>query len=313
MPEPAGTSVDPTHWLRERVGDPGRPPLLLPGVPNALTARICEEAGFEAVYLSGAGLTNMMLGVPDIGLLTMTELVGQVAAVRDAVRLPIVVDADVGFGNAINVQRTVRALERAGASAVQLEDQVLPKRCGHFDRKAVISAAEMVGKLQAALDARTHHDFLIVARTDARAVHGFDEACDRAEQYMAAGADVAFIEAPLDRSELEAISARVPGPLLVNLVEGGITPALSLSEAANMGFDIVLYANTLMRAAITAMQRAAASLRQTGETTSLLDEIVSWTERQRLVRKPEFDHLEERYAPRRHYQESGDQAEAHSG
>lgn len=312
MPEPASAAADPAHWLRERVGDPARPPLLLPGVPNALTARICEEAGFEAVYLSGAGLTNMMLGVPDIGLLTMTELAGQVAAVRDAVRLPIVVDADVGFGNAINVQRTVRALERAGASAVQLEDQVLPKRCGHFDGKAVISAAEMVGKLRAALDARNHPDLLIVARTDARAVHGLDEACDRAEQYIAEGADVAFVEAPLDRSEMEAITARVPGPLLINLVEGGITPALSMAEAAEIGFDIVLYANTLMRAAITAMQRAAESLRQTGETTTLLDEIVSWTERQRLVRKADFDRLEERYAPRRHDQALRDQREVHS-
>jgi 2-methylisocitrate lyase-like PEP mutase family enzyme len=297
MAEPAGASVDPTHWLRRRVADPGQAPLLLPGVPNALTARICEEAGFEAVYLSGAGLTNTLLGAPDIGLLTMTELAGQVAAIRDAVRLPIVVDADVGFGNAINVQRTVRALERAGASAIQLEDQVLPKRCGHFNGKAVISAEEMVGKIRAALDARTHPDLLIVARTDARAGHGLDEACDRAGRYLAAGADVAFVEAPLDLSELEAITTRLRGPLLVNVVEGGMSPALSLAEAAEMGFDIILYANTLMRAAITAMQRAAASLRQTGETTSLLDDMASWTERQRLVRKPEFDRLGERYAP----------------
>jgi 2-methylisocitrate lyase-like PEP mutase family enzyme len=299
MAEPAEASADPTHWLRRRVADPRQAPLLLPGVPNALTARICEEAGFEAVYLSGAGLTNTLLGAPDIGLLTMTELVNHVAAIRDAVRLPIVVDADVGFGNAINVQRTVRALERAGASAIQLEDQVLPKRCGHFNGKAVISAEEMVGKLRAALDARIHPDLLIVARTDARAVHGLDEACDRAEQYLAAGADVAFVEAPLDRAEMEAITARVRGPLLVNVVEGGNSPALSLAEAADVGFDIVLYANTLMRAAITAIQRAAAALLQTGATTGLLGDIASWSERQRLVRKPEFDRLEERYTPGR--------------
>lgn len=307
MAEPADASVDPARWLRRRVANPDQAPLLLPGVPNALTARICEDAGFEAIYLSGAGLTNTLLGAPDIGLLTMTELVDQVAAIRDAVKLPIVVDADVGFGNAINVQRTVRALERAGASAIQLEDQVLPKRCGHFDGKAVISADEMVRKLQAALDARTHPDLLIVARTDARAVHGLDDACDRAERYPAAGADVAFVEAPLDRAEMEAITARVRGPLLVNIVEGGNSPPLSLAEAAEVGFDIVLYANTLMRAAITAMQRAAASLRQTGATTHLLGDIASWTERQRLVRKPEFDRLEERYTPGRRNEAPGDQ------
>lgn len=188
-----------------------RDPLLLPGAPNALTARILEAVGFEAVYVSGAGVSNSFLGSPDIGLLTMPEIADHVAAIRDVVDIPIVVDADTGFGNALNVQRTVRVLERAGANAIQLEDQVTPKRCGHFDGKDVIDAAEMVGKIKAAVDARVDDQLLIVARTDARAEFGLDVACDRAARYLEAGADVIFVEAPHNREELAEIPRRVPG------------------------------------------------------------------------------------------------------
>lgn len=273
-----------------------RRPLLLPGAANALTARVIEDLGFDAVYLSGAGIANTALGVPDIGLLTLSELVEHVAAVRDAVSLPIVVDADTGFGNAIGVRRTVRALERAGASAVQIEDQLQPKRCGHFDGKAVISSEEMVGKIEAARDARRDESLLVVARTDARAVHGLDAALERGRAYAAAGADMVFVEAPTTVDELARIPAEVPGRHVVNMVEGGVTPQVPLADLAAMGFSAVLYANTAMRAAIQAMQSVLTHLRDTGDTTGVLDQLVDWKERQRLVGKPFFDDLEARYA-----------------
>ena len=280
--------------LRERVARPGDP-LLLAGAPNALTARVLEEAQFEAVYVSGAGVTNTFLGAPDLGLLTLTEMVEHVSAIRDSVALPLVVDADTGFGNALSVQRTVRALERAGASAIQLEDQVMPKRCGHFEGKAMISTDEMLGKVRAAVDARTDDDLLIVARTDALATFGLEEACDRANRYLEVGADVAFVEAPRDRDELSLIPQKVAGAHMANMVEGGLTPILPLAELGTMGYSIVLYANTTMRAAITAMQRVAAVLRDKGDSLSLGEEIAGWDVRQGLVRRGEFERLETLY------------------
>ncbi|HEY8452733.1 MAG: isocitrate lyase/PEP mutase family protein [Micromonosporaceae bacterium] len=273
------------------VGDP----LLLPGAPNALTARIIEEVGYEAVYLSGAGITNTYLGAPDIGLLTMSELVAHVAAVRDAVSIPIVVDADTGFGNALNVQRTVRALERAGANALQMEDQVFPKRCGHFSGKSVIGAEEMVGKIKAALDARDSEDTLIIARTDTGAVLGFEEAYRRAAMYREAGADCVFVEAPPSREILAEIPRRVPGPHVANMVEGGMTPILSREELGAMGYSIILYANTAMRAAMKAMIEALTVLRNEGSSKNLDDAIVSFDQRQKLVRRPMFEELSEKY------------------
>ena len=284
----------PSRRLRGLIGRPGHP-LLLPGAPNALTARIIEDLGFEAVYLSGAGIANSYLGAPDIGLLTMPEVVGHISATRDAVGLPIVVDGDTGFGNALGMQRTVRMFERAGASGIQIEDQVAPKRCGHFSGKAVISAEEMVGKVRAATDARTDDDFVIIARTDSRAELGFDEACDRAARYLDAGADVAFVEAPRSLDELQAIPARVPGRHLVNMVEGGLTPITPLAELGDFGFSIVLYANMAMRAAITGMQSALSHLLSAGDSIAVNDRIASWQERQRLVRKDVFDELDITY------------------
>ncbi len=301
LPGPGGqparaTSVLSSHnrWLRDRVQPRGNP-LLLPGVPNALTARVIESVGFEAVYVSGAGMTNAYLGAPDVGLLTLSELTAQVAAIRDAIGLPIVVDADTGFGNALNVQRTVRALERAGANAIQIEDQVAPKRCGHFDGTSVIDIAEMVGKVHAAVDARSDADLLIIARTDARAELGIDESCDRVRRYLEAGADVAFVEAPRTLSEVAAIPRNVPGCHLINMVEGGLTPILPLHDLSELGYAIILYANTIMRAAIPAMQKAAAALHKEGSSLSLIDDIASWEDRQTFVRKAEFDHLGDYY------------------
>jgi len=280
--------------LRERI-QRQNDPLLLPGVPNALTARVLENVGFEAIYVSGAGVSNTFLGAPDVGLLTLSEMAVQVAAIRDAIDLPLVVDADTGFGNALNVQRTVRSLERAGANGIQIEDQVAPKRCGHFDGTSVIEASEMVGKIHAAADARDDQDLLIIARTDARAELGIEEACDRARRYLAAGADVAFVEAPRDRGEMAMIPREAPGRHLINMVEGGLTPILPLADLGKLGYAIVLYANPAMRAAIAGMQKAANALYKQGGSLSMLPDIISWDDRQTLVRKEEFDRLDAHY------------------
>jgi 2-methylisocitrate lyase-like PEP mutase family enzyme len=271
-------------------------PLLLPGAPNALTARILEDCGFEAVYVSGAGVANSYLGVPDIGLLTLPELAGHVAAIREAVSLPLVVDADTGFGNPINVRRTVRSLQHAGANAIQIEDQVEPKRCGHFSGKQVISASDMVRKIEAAQDSRSSDDFLIIARTDSFAVHGLEDACERANLYRQAGADLIFIEAPSTEKQLAEIPRRVPGLHVANMVEGGKTPILPLHRLADLGFAVVLYANSAMRAAITGMREVMTHLLAHGDTNEVSDRIASWDERQATVRMPFFDSLSARYA-----------------
>ncbi|HXA91377.1 MAG TPA: isocitrate lyase/phosphoenolpyruvate mutase family protein [Mycobacterium sp.] len=270
--------------------------LLLPGVPNALTALIAQDLGFDAVYLTGAGLTNTYLGLPDIGLISLPEIVANTAAVADAVDLPLVVDADTGFGNAIAVARTVRVLERAGAAGLQLEDQVAPKRCGHFDGQEVISAAEMVQKIHAAVDARSDENTVIIARTDARANHGLDAALDRAAAYAAAGADVLFIEGLHSREELRAAGKCMPGiPKLANMVEGGKTPLLSRDELVAMGFSIILYANAAMQGAILGSQTVLRRLRDIGSLDTARDQLAPWDERQRLVRKATYDELEHRY------------------
>jgi len=271
-------------------------PLILPGAPDALAARVIEALGFEAVYITGAGVTNARLGMPDLALITLTELADAVEAVREAVAIPIVVDADTGFGGPFNVRRTVQTLERRGANAIQLEDQRSPKRCGHFAGKEVIPADEMVAKLHAALDVRQDDSLLIVARTDARQMEGLSAALERAERYRAAGADVIFVEAPESTDELAEIGRRIDAPLLVNVVEGGATPQLPAAELGALGFSIVLYANAALRGAVHGMQTVLGHLRQTGSTLGVLDHMLGWEERQKLVGKPFFDELSERYA-----------------
>ncbi len=273
-------------------------PLILPGAADALTARLIEELGFEAVYVTGAGVTNRHLGVPDLGLITLTELADHVEAIRTAVELPIVVDADTGFGGPLNVRRTVQILERRGAGAIQLEDQVFPKRCGHFVGKEVIETEEMVAKLQAALDARRDESLLIIARTDARQGLGLEAAVERALRYRETGADVIFVEAPLSREELAEVGRRVPGPLLVNIVEGGDTPQLPAEELGELGFSIVLYANAALRGALLGARAVLTELRRTGSTAAALGQMLGWEERQKLVGKPVYDELSERYATR---------------
>jgi 2-methylisocitrate lyase-like PEP mutase family enzyme len=282
-----GTGAGAT--LRALLSEPG--PFVVPGVPNALFGRIAEELGFRAVFFTGAGFANMDLGLPDLGLTTMTEIVEQVGRLSDAVGIPVIADADTGYGNAINVYRTVRDLERAGAAAVTLEDQVFPKRCGHFEGKEVVPAGEMTAKIRAACDARRRPATVIIARTDARAVSGLDEAIDRARAYAAAGAEVTFVEAPLSAEELARIPHAVPVPQLVNVVEGGKTPVLSAAEYGAMGFKIILYANAALRAAVKGARDVLAVLAAEGSTRSAADAMVTWEERQRLVRLAEYEAL----------------------
>ena len=285
-----------TEQLRSLLRDRDRLPLVLPGAVNALSARVVEEAGFDACYVSGAGVTNSFLGVPDHGLLSVSELTDHVAAMADAVSIPLVVDADTGFGNAINVSRTVRQLERAGAAAVQIEDQISPKKCGHFSGKEVVSTAEMVGKVHAACDARTDASLVIVARTDARAGEGIDAACERAAAYAEAGADVLFVEAPRTVEEMRQVTSQVPGLHIANMVEGGLTPLLSRDQLGELGFAIGLYANSAMRGAVLGMRTILEHLAKHGDTMGAGDLMISWADRQNLVRKPAYDDLEARYA-----------------
>jgi 2-methylisocitrate lyase-like PEP mutase family enzyme len=278
-----------TETLRSRLSR--KPIVVAPGVYDPFTALIASRAGFTALYVSGAAIAYTKLGRPDIGLVTMTEVTDTLALIRDRVGSHLIVDADTGYGNALNVVRTVREFERAGATAIQLEDQDFPKRCGHLDGKALIPVAEMCGKIRAAVDTRRSHETLIVARTDAVAVEGFERAIERAVVYREAGADVLFVEAPRDRAEIERIARELPGPLLLNIVKGGRTPMLPADELGALGYSLVLYANAAMRGA----QLVLASLREHGETRQVLDAMIGWSERQTLVNKPAYDSLERRY------------------
>jgi 2-methylisocitrate lyase-like PEP mutase family enzyme len=280
--------------LRQMVA--ARRGLLVPGAANALAARVIEGLGFEAVYLSGAGLTNTFYGIPDLGFVHLGDLAQHTAALRDAVKLPIIVDADTGFGNALNVRHTVRTLERAGANAIQLEDQVSPKRCGHFDGKAVVTADEMVGKVKAAVDARVDPDFLVIARTDAAAVEGIDAAIARAAAYAEAGADITFVEAPESLEALRRLPRELACPQVVNVVIGGKTPTLSVAEFGAMGFGIVLYANAALQGAVRGMTLALQHLREHGALAEDPGLVATFAERQALVQKPLFDALAARYA-----------------
>ena len=270
--------------------------MLVPGAADALAARVIASSGFEAIYITGAGVTNALLGVPDLGFISLPELAQQTSAIRDAVDLPVIVDADTGFGNALNVQRTVKVLERAGANAIQIEDQVFPKRCGHFSGKQVISADEMMAKIRAAVDARRSQDFLIIARTDARAEHGFEAAVDRAGKCIEAGADVTFVEAPESLDEVRRIPSLLRVPQVINMVPGGKTPIVDAADLASMKFAMVLYANAALQGAILGMHAALAELKARGSLDEKSGKIASFAERQRLVQKPLFDDLERKYS-----------------
>jgi len=268
-----------------------RPPILMAaGVYDPLTALIAERAGFEALYVSGAGIAYTRLGRPDIGLVSMNEVVQTVALIRDRVGLPLIVDADNGYGNALNVERTVRLLERAGANAIQIEDQDFPKRCGHLDDKTLISAQEMAGKIKAAVDARTSAATLIIARTDAVAVEGFDRAMARAALFRDAGADVLFVEAPRQRDELARIGARFGEavPLVANMVEGGKTPILPASELEALGFAAVIFPGGIVRAQARTAEEYYASLKAHGSTAPFRARMFDFDELNALLGTPQM-------------------------
>ena len=272
----------------------GAHPLVLPGASDPAGAMLVERAGFAACYATGAGIANAQFGLPDIGLVSQTEVLQQVQRMVAATDLPVVVDTDTGYGGVPSVVRTVQLVEAAGASALQLEDQVMPKRCGHFDGHALISVEEMQAKRAAAVAARQDPGLVIVARTDARGVLGLDEALRRGHAYLQAGADVLFVEAPHSRQELERVGAEFRGvPLVANVVEGGKTPAHSVTELHEMGFGVLLFANFLMRAMLRAGQEALAHLASAGETSSYGDRLLSWGDRQEMFRLGEFSALED--------------------
>jgi 2-methylisocitrate lyase-like PEP mutase family enzyme len=273
-----------------------REAVLLPGAANALTARIIEDIGFKAIYVTGAGVTNTFLGMPDIGLISLTELASHVSAMREVVSLPLIVDADTGFGNPLNVSHTIKVLERSGANAIQLEDQEFPKRCGHFSGKSVIDPAEMVQKIHAAVDARIDPDLVIIARTDAIATNGFEDALDRAAAYIEAGADMTFVEAPRTKEQIAEIPKRLTAPQLINIVAGGLTPMTSLYELEAMGFSMILYANAALQASIAGMQKVLNHLKAHGSLDAVSEQLADFEERQRLVCKSRFDTLEKKYS-----------------
>jgi 2-methylisocitrate lyase-like PEP mutase family enzyme len=280
--------------LKKKVSE--RRAFLVPGAPNALGARIIADLGFETVYLTGAGITNMFLGLPDLGFIGLSELVQHTALIRDTVDLPLIVDGETGFGNALNTRHAVRALERAGANAIQIEDQVMPKRCGHFAGKEIVPTGEMISKIKSAVDSRSDENFLIIARTDARAVEGFEAAIEKASKFIEAGADMTFVEAPRTVEEVKRIPVALSVPQVINLVVGGVTPIIGTEELKEAGFGLVLYANVALQGAIVGMQTALRDLK----TAGLLDEknraVASFGERQRLVQKAFYDELEQKYA-----------------
>jgi 2-methylisocitrate lyase-like PEP mutase family enzyme len=272
--------------------------LQVPGVYDGLSALLVEQAGFECAFLSGACLSFARFGRPDMGLVTAAEVADTVAILRDRIALPLIVDIDTGFGNALNVQRTVRDFERAGASALQMEDQVAPKRCGHMAGKAVIPAREMVGKLRAALDARVDANTAIIARTDALGVNGFEDALERAERYLEAGADALFIEAPATIEQMREIGARFGArvPLVHNLVEGGNSPVQSAAQLELLAYRIALYPAALLHCFTPEAQRLLAVIRRTGSTESVRDGLYQLADMNRLLGAGELLAAGERYS-----------------
>ena len=266
-----------------------KPIVVAPGVYDALTAHLAEQAGFSTVYVSGAAIAYTRLGRPDIGLVAMSEVADTIAVIRDRVSANLVVDADTGYGNALNVSRTIRLFERAGANAIQLEDQAFPKRCGHLDDKTLIAADEMVGKIKAALDARHSHETLVIARTDAIAVEGFERAIARAVSYRDAGADILFVEAPKTRAELQRIPPAVSDVLLMaNMVEGGKTPPLAAADLEAIGFSLVIFPGAIVRALARAASEFYASLAAHGTSQPFLDRMYDFAALNDVIGTPEM-------------------------
>jgi len=269
--------------------------VIAPGAYDGLTARLVELAGFPVVYATGAGISNSQLALADVGLLTMNEMLDQVRKMTGAVTIPVICDIDTGYGNAVNLYRTVQEFIRAGAAAVQIEDQVMPKKCGHFEGKQLTSFDESVKKIRAAVEARGQHALVIIARTDAIAVEGFEEAVRRAQAYHDAGADALFVEAPRTRDELADIGRRLPGIKIANIVEGGRTPIVPAADLTAMGFKIAIYANLVLRSSVKAIQASLDHLRASGDTNAILDHMITMDERARVTQKDFLDSLEKRF------------------
>lgn len=269
--------------------------LVAPGCFDGLSARLVEESGFEAAYLSGGAVARSM-GIPDIGLVTLSEVIERAAHVVSAINIPVIADADTGYGNAVNLVRAVREYERTGVAAIHIEDQITPKRCGHLDGKEVIPLPEMEKKLEAALASRSDADFCIIARTDARGVHGFDDAIRRARAFARLGVDAIFVEAPQSEAELEEIPRALPDiPLLVNVFKGGKTPMLPVERLQQMGYRIAIYPSETQRAAIHAMRTVLHTLRREGTTEAMDDALTTFKERDKIVGLDDWQELEKRY------------------
>lgn len=269
--------------------------VMAPGAHDALTAKIIEQTGFPVVYMTGYGQAASHLGKPDVGLLTLTEMTARAANIVEAVNIPVIADADTGFGNAVNVMRTMREYEKAGVAAIQLEDQVAPKKCGHMTGRQVVPKEEMVGKIKAAADARRDSDLIIIARTDARTVHGIEEALERAKAYEEAGADLLFVESPETIEEMKRITTSFKVPVLANMVEGGRTPFLSGKELEQIGYDLVIFPTSSTYLAARAIGDLMQTLMQTGTTKSLLGQMITFEEFNQLIGLPEIRTIESTY------------------
>lgn len=270
--------------------------VVAPGAYDAASAKLIEQAGGTVVYMSGSSVSTTTHGHPDVGLTTLTEMATRARQMALAVDVPVFCDADTGYGNPMNVRRTVTEYEAAGVAGLHLEDQVFPKRCGHFEGKDVIPKVEMVQKINAAVDARDDEAFVIIARTDARAIEGFDAAVDRSHAYVDAGADVIFFEAPESEAELEAAADAIDAPMLANMTEGGKTPMLSASELQDLGYDIVIFPATGFKAMLKTLQTVYGEIVETGTQTGVMDQLVTWQGRNDVTGLDEFSEIEARYA-----------------
>ena len=269
--------------------------IVMPGVYDCLSAKVAEKSGFELVGITGAGIAASVLGYPDVGIISMAEVLNQTRNIVKAVQIPVFADCDTGYGNPLNVYRTIQEFEDAGVAGLFIEDQVFPKRCGHFEKKQIISKEEMVKKIEAALDARKDPDLVIMARTDARAVSGLDEAISRAKAYVQAGVDMIFIEAPQSVEELEKIPRSVDIPLMCNLVEGGKTPLVSVGELERMGFKFASFSGSAQKMALRAMQELFTTLKKTGRLDDVLEKIAPLSERSELLGLPKYYEMEKKY------------------
>jgi 2-methylisocitrate lyase-like PEP mutase family enzyme len=283
-----------TTRLRQMLQAPGI--IVAPGAYDGFSARLIEAAGFKAIYMTGAGTAASHLGQPDLGLATLTEMANHAAHLASCVSLPVIADADTGYGNALSAQRAARAFERVGVAAFHLEDQTFPKKCGHYDDKGLVPTTEMVQKLRAVRDALTDPDFIVIARTDAIAVEGYEPALARAAAYLEAGADMVFVEAPTTEQQIADIAKRLPGYKLINMFHGGKTPLLAVPKLQEFGYHVVIIPSDTQRAAIRAMQRVLAAIARDGSAAAMIDDMASFKEREAIIGTDSYIARDKKYA-----------------